>query len=493
MVATSFRSERLRLSAGGLLLAAACHPASTISTSESKDDTAPQESARARWSQLEVSPSATLPEDVTWIVSADGDGTPPASRALASVFDLSWSSGHLLGDFDGDGACELLIAEGPALRRRVVEPHSLGRFLPAATPTVTRPPSLHGRFGSDPELVRSALSSAARMVSADLNADGIFDLILAQPGFDRFGEPAFGGRGRVHLWTGSEAGYGPARTLEGPVSLGSALVGPLDFDGDGHLDVAVSAPEQGRVFVMRGASSEATWTTLEAGLASKLLLELETAGLGDLPGWTMAALKDRDGDGSDELLVSGSQGAHLYLGRPAPALAILAEPGEGVFGVGGDFDGDGRGDLALGEARLGRVSILFGKIPLPTSPLELALPRADLPQFSVEGGLWGLGPTQDLDGDQRADLWVVGFEAMLLIYGPELSSPEQLTRVGETADAGRTGFRLNASRPTTLGEGVLSCDLTGDGLFEHAVSVSTDDQWVSHRLETLLFLGGLRP
>ena len=144
---------------------------------------------------------------------------------------------------------------------------------------------------------------------------------------------------------------------------------------------------------------------------------------------------DLTGDGIDELIV-GADGCDLgaadggcvaiFLGGTWPLpehrslsdadlLIVASHAGEALgttLSAGGDLDGDGYGDLAVGAPGFdgagpgaGRVGVFFGGPTLPPSPVELA--DADvLIVGGDEGGALGrcLDGRRDVDGDGFADL-----------------------------------------------------------------------------------------
>ncbi|HLU47628.1 MAG TPA: FG-GAP repeat protein, partial [Planctomycetota bacterium] len=206
-----------------------------------------------------------------------------------------------------------------------------------------------------------------------------------------------------------------------PVALG-------DFDGDGLVDLvlapmsASSGPEGdrdsgGRVHLIRGNGRIEGVVRIGAPPAEATVLTLEGARDGDMTG-TELEVRDLDGDGHDDLLVGAQNydgggrdnsgavwilwgGPHVFASTRSidlldapfedPAAAGLprlsridgAEPGErlGIWTSAGDFDGDGRADLAIGadqysitgRNRVGRVWIIYDARELP-DVLDLAAP-----------------------------------------------------------------------------------------------------------------------
>ena len=74
-----------------------------------------------------------------------------------------------------------------------------------------------------------------------------------------------------------------------------------------------------------------------------------------------------------------------------------------------------------------------------------------------------------------------------------MTTPNLVAKLGDEADQGMTGFRLSSTGSASIGETVLRCDLTGDGIPENAISVSTRHDWVPNRIDNVLLLGDPRP
>ncbi|MER6421454.1 VCBS repeat-containing protein [Streptomyces sp. NPDC001137] len=246
----------------------------------------------------------------------DGQGRPPVplqvlfgapgglTRAVkltvpaAARFGNDWPDQPVCGDFDGDGAQDLVLhASGEQLS------YLRGPFTRKGTPrTAGAPVPSPGEVPTGP--------------AADVNRDGYDDLVVR----------AAEGESRASVVLG-----GPA----GPTRTGTVLP-----EG---LDVAL-----GRFG--RGAALDAAVGTLDETL---LRYDLPTAGRAVLrsPGSLLDAA-DFDGDGLSDLVSSGS-GVRVFRGRTtglSTAGTVTVEPSARgtteVLAV-GDFDGDGRADLAL--------------------------------------------------------------------------------------------------------------------------------------------------
>ncbi len=312
-----------------------------------------------------------LPADLSGSLAADDIATlhlaGPADEAGLGE-RVAWC-----GDIDGDGRADWAVAAplaspgGRALAGAAWVGLSAGEA------------GMAGTLGLDAAITGSAVG--ARLGTAlscrdDLDGDGVADLLLGSP----FADADADARGAVYVVSGASLpAAGPAPDLalgalwgrEAETWAGRA-VATGDLDGDGLPDVAVGSPgawdSRGEVLVWRGAG------LLEA-LAGEGEADYRITGDADGGRFGQAvAIADLDGDGLGDLVVgapsldadatavdagalyafSGAAGFAGWSTRMTPADArftlAAAEPylnaGERV--ATGDFDGDGRADLALG-------------------------------------------------------------------------------------------------------------------------------------------------
>ncbi len=142
-----------------------------------------------------------------------------------------------------------------------------------------------------------------------------------------------------------------------------------DLDGDGNLDLVVTAPHQtggNRAYVFLGPIDLASDPVLEAGQADVTIV----GPAGSETGWAVV-VGDLIGDGTDDLIVaaasevSGRGRLHLFQG-PLPQsstidTAIADHHIDGVVNGGalgwalsvGDYDGDGHDELGAGACNVG--------------------------------------------------------------------------------------------------------------------------------------------
>ena len=259
------------------------------------------------------------------------------------------------GDFDGDGAPDVLLRHGD------------GRW------------SIRGMDGRRQTYARTADPTRNRQwrlaALADLNGDDRDDVILRHAD----------GRWMYHAMNGHRSQHDDRGALNLTRGANWRIAGSGDFDGDGKDDLLLrSVDGRWRHYRMDGR--------VGAVALSELPVEIE---------WRLAGIGDLDGNGSDELLLRDTDGAWRYYhidegGRWAGREADLAsDPAYRVAGI-GDLNGDGNDDVLLREMT-GRweyrpmnghraIAAGSGSADIPSNPL------------------WRLAGIGDLNGDGNDDV-----------------------------------------------------------------------------------------
>ena len=214
----------------------------------------------------------------------------------------------------------------------------------------------------------------------------------------------------VVFWRVRAAGQTSA-TWELFVGHGSAPVdgswgATLDLDGDGVPDAALDAAASGVALYLGGAAA--------LGRPPTLLGNPDDAKAGF--GYVIASAGDLDGDGYGDLAVgecgAGAGHVHVYFGgpggpQPARTQTLAAPDLQSGFGcrlaAAGDLDGDGYADLAVGRIGADFSGGLFifrgGPQGLPTTTA-----RIDSPDYHPSRLGYSLAGVGDLDGDGYDDL-----------------------------------------------------------------------------------------
>jgi FG-GAP-like repeat len=245
-----------------------------------------------------------------------------------------------------------------------------------------------------------------------------------------------GGGVSVLLGTGSGS-FGPATTYPAGKSPSSVAAG--DFNGDGHMDLAVANLYPPSVFapatvsVLLGTSTGTFGTTTDFPVA------------GDTP--TSLAVGDFNGDGRRDLAIAGGGGNRV---------SILLGAGDGTFGEAthfatgpfpssvavGDFNGDGNQDLVTADEEGDGASVLLGT-GAGTFGAAVTYPSGDGPESVTVG---------DFNGDRRQDL-----------ASANHLSNDVVVRLGSGTGTFGGSYRLAVgSRPTALTAGDVNGDLVDD-------------------------------
>ncbi len=284
-------------------------------------------------------------------------------------------------DFDSDGFADILVGSGTSASgaggfARIYFGSATG--VSGTNFTEFRGGASDGRFGN----VVAALG--------DVNADGVADLAIAEPGptttgmtragtvYLFFGRPTSAWRhgAAVYLPPDADVVIGGGTVDFATARLGQSLARVGDFDGDGINDVAIGAPTAlngGAVVVFRG---RAVWPATISPNAAELIIR--NNGTTSSFGFSIAGVgRVMGGDALEDLAIGGGfsstpGAAYIFAGRSlATPLALsvtaanftrtgvvagsagsatgsTAASGQSIVGGVGDINGDGRSDVAIG-------------------------------------------------------------------------------------------------------------------------------------------------
>lgn len=353
-----------------------------------------------------------------------------------------------IGDLNGDGVSEFIIgawrntAGGPLAGRAYVFSGRDGALLH----TVTGLPN--NRIGF----------SVAGV--GDVNRDGVPDYAVGGPG--RFAVPQ---NGRVLVLSGADHSvlYDLAGTSQSLFGWDVNAAG--DVNGDGWPDIAVGAPLvsqtagfAGRVYAISGRDGSTIWT--RDGEAENASLGTAVGGVGDL-----------DGDGLAEITVgaSGEVNGHrnsgkafLLRGRDG-SVARTFKPsstacdfGDFYVHASDDVNGDHVPDIYIADYCDNRLGAGSGRGYVFSGASE-----EKLRVFSAESAGDGLGagrPVRDLDGDGAADYIISAYTSS---YGAADGGRVYLF-------SGKTGKTLRTITGTVAGrelgfDALPLGDVNGDG------------------------------
>jgi hypothetical protein len=364
--------------------------------------------------------------------------------------------GRAPGDFNGDGYSDVAVGEplwAADDRGAIRVWHGRTTAIPG-NPTATLNPGAAStqagaRFG------------AALALAGDINADGFADLVAGSPAYDAGGNTD---QGRAFLFYGAASGLPtePTVTLNHPetqagASFGAAMAGVDDLNADGYADLVVGAPGhtgsvagQGRAYVYLGRSGSIS----SASAINVTYDTAEAARFGD----ALTGAGDLDGDGSGDFAVGApASGGAARIGRvrvftgqigmtPFRERWTLDSPrpteAGGRFGLalagGGDLDGDGFSDLAVGSTHddpstdSGVAYLFFGSPTGYSLPASVKTTRSGVLAISAR-----FSEALAVDGDANAD----GIDDLFV------GAPGQSDLVsGSPEDGGAYFFPGNVSR-----------------------------------------------
>ena len=298
-----------------------------------------------------------------------GDGSggfgPAITSAAATAAHNTRDRSLAVGDFNNDGNLDLAMVND-----YMIGGWNGNTYTPEAEDSNGVSVMLGNGNGSFQAPLNVPLYQGTKATSVavgDFNNDGMMDLAVASvtdpyyPGdvYEDLGLASVllgNGDGSFHLQDvrSVDHGYGPDRPTPGAVAVAVA-----DFNGDGNQDFVVGA---------RNYSFETNNTVQvvemllgdgQGNIAGQLGWRLDH-------GWSMAA-GDLDSDGDADLVTAWNSQVHVRLGNgtggfEAPPGGQSYAAGPGAFEVVlGDFNRDGKLDIATANSIGGNVSVLRGR------------------------------------------------------------------------------------------------------------------------------------
>ncbi|MFI5364601.1 MAG: FG-GAP-like repeat-containing protein [Candidatus Binatia bacterium] len=286
----------------------------------------------------------------------------------------------------------------------------------------------------------------------DFSGDGHLDLAVVN-GFDN----PVPGTVSVLLGTGTGS-FGAATNFAVGAFPGSVAVG--DFNGDGHLDLAVANGFPSTVSILLGTG------TGSFGAATNF-----TVGFGA----DSVAIGDFNGDGHLDLATAnaGDNTVSILLGTGTGSFGAATNFGVGTYPTSvavGDFNGDGHLDLAVANGNDSTVSILLGT---GTGSFGAAT------NFGV--GTYTYYPSSvavgDFNGDGHLDLATANEGTVSVLLG-----------TGTGSFGAATSFGVGCGSPDTP-DSVAVGDFNGDGHLDLAVAIHNDNEGACNTVSVFLGTG----
>jgi hypothetical protein len=413
---------------------------------------------------------------VSVLFNTTTSGAAAASFAAQQFFAAgNQPAAAVAADFDGDGKPDLAFADTATDTTTV-----LSNTTPAgaSAPSFDAPQTFAASFG------------AMAVVAADFNGDGLSDLAFANNAgtvtvllnttgdvvaFPQAATTDYAQTQPITLLGNAPGADAYAFAISTPAAHGT--LSAVSFFGAGFIynytpNPGYSGPDSFQFTVTdtvthrTSAPATVNVTVLPLGFAPQQTFE---AG----PNPQAAAVGDFNGDGKPDLVVTNAgfsafpENTVLVLLNTTPTrgtTATFTAPQSFATGqdpvsvVVGDFNGDGKPDLAVANKTDNTVSVFLNTTPTGTSTVSFAAPQT----FAVGNAPVSVA-TADLNGDGKPDLVVANMNGA------------SVSVLVNTTPAGAGTVSLAAQQTFSVGsspDDVIAADFNGDGQPDLAVAVN---------------------
>ncbi len=389
---------------------------------------------------------------VSVLLNTTAPGATTASFAPQQTFPVgSLPFSVTAADVNGDGLPDLIVANAGSNTVSVL----LNTTTPGAT-TSTFATQQTFATGNDPSSV----------IARDINGDGKPDLIVANANSNTVS---------VLLNTTAPGATSPSFATQQTFATGNTpfSVTMADVNADGLPDLIVAnASTDNTVSVLLN--------TTAPGATTPSFATQQTFTTGSGPFSVTTA--DVNGDGKPDLVVANGNDntVSVLLNTTAPGTTSPSFATQQTFAVGNtpesvtvaDVNGDGKPDLIVANAFGGSVSVLLNTTPAPTTTFD-GNSFATQQTFATGGNPFSV-TVADVNGDGKPDLIVANATDNTVSVLPNTTAPGAITASFSTQQTFATG---------TSPESVIAADVNGDGLPDLIVA-NEGDSTVSVLLNT---------
>jgi hypothetical protein len=367
--------------------------------------------------------NTTAPGATTPTFSARTDFTPGSGPYSVSI-----------GDFTGDGKIDMAVAN--------VGSTYISVFLNTTTPGSTTP-----TFSTKTDFTTGIMPTSVSI--EDFNGDGKCDMAVANAGSNTVS---------VLFNTTSPGSATPTFSAKTDFGTGAypCSISSGDFNGDGKSDMAIVNCDSSSVSVLLN--------TTTMGVATPSFSAKTDFTTGSMP--IFVSMGDFNGDGKSDMAVANytSNTVSVFLNTTAPGATTPTFSAKTDFTTGtypnsvsiGDFNGDGKNDMAVANHYSKTVSVFLNTTP----------PGAATPSFSAKtdfttGGMTFSVSIGDFNGDGKNDMAVTNSGSDTVSVFLNTTAPGAAT----PSFSARTDF-TTGSYPFSVSIG----DFNGDGKIDIAVA-----------------------